>query len=42
VSSGVLNPSRLYTHTFHLDQMDQAFRIMQERPDGFLKALVLT
>ena len=42
VSSGVLNPSRLYTHTFPLDQLDQAFRIMEERPDGFLKALVLT
>ena len=41
VSSGVLNPSRLYTHTFPLDQLDQAFRIMEERPDGFLKALVL-
>jgi threonine dehydrogenase-like Zn-dependent dehydrogenase len=42
VSSGLLNPARLYTHTFQLDQMDQAFRTMQERPDGFLKALVLT
>jgi threonine dehydrogenase-like Zn-dependent dehydrogenase len=42
VSSGLLNPARLYTHTFQLDQIDQAFRTMQERPDGFLKALVLT
>jgi threonine dehydrogenase-like Zn-dependent dehydrogenase len=42
VSCGVLNPSQLYTHTFALDQLDQAFRIMEERPDGFLKALVLT
>ncbi len=42
VSSGVLKPSRLYTHTFRLDQLDRAFTIMQERPDGFLKALVLT
>jgi threonine dehydrogenase-like Zn-dependent dehydrogenase len=42
VSSGVLNPSRLYTHTFHLDQLDQAFEMMRQRPDGFLKALVLT
>jgi threonine dehydrogenase-like Zn-dependent dehydrogenase len=41
VSSGVLNPSRLYTHTFPLEQLDQAFQIMEERPDGFLKALVL-
>ena len=42
ISSGVLNPSRLYTHTFHLDQLDEAFEIMRERPDGFLKGLVLT
>jgi threonine dehydrogenase-like Zn-dependent dehydrogenase len=42
VSSGILNPARLYTHTFPLDQLDQAFEMMQERPDGFLKALVLT
>jgi threonine dehydrogenase-like Zn-dependent dehydrogenase len=41
VSSGVLNPSRLYTHTFPLDRLDQAFQIMEDRPDGFLKALVL-
>jgi threonine dehydrogenase-like Zn-dependent dehydrogenase len=42
VSTGVLNPSRLYTHTFQLDQLDRAFDIMHKRPDGFLKALVLT
>ncbi len=42
VSSGVLNPARLYTHTFHLDQLRHAFELMRERPDGFLKALVLT
>jgi threonine dehydrogenase-like Zn-dependent dehydrogenase len=41
VSSGILNPARLYTHTFHLDELDQAFEIVRERPDGFLKALVL-
>jgi threonine dehydrogenase-like Zn-dependent dehydrogenase len=42
VSSGVLDLSRLFTHTFRLDQLDQAFETMQERPEGFLKALVLT
>lgn len=42
VSSGVIDPSRLFTHTFRLDQLDQAFKIMKERPEGFLKALVLT
>jgi threonine dehydrogenase-like Zn-dependent dehydrogenase len=42
VSSGILNPTRLYTHTFHLDQLAEAFEMIRERPDGFLKALVLT
>jgi threonine dehydrogenase-like Zn-dependent dehydrogenase len=42
VSSGLLNPARLYTHTFPLSELDHAFRLMQERPDGFLKAVVLT
>jgi threonine dehydrogenase-like Zn-dependent dehydrogenase len=42
VSSGILNPAPLYTHTFPLDRLDQAFEIMRHRPDGFLKALVLT
>ena len=42
VSSGILNPAGLYTHTFPLDELGQAFEIMRDRPDGFLKALVLT
>jgi threonine dehydrogenase-like Zn-dependent dehydrogenase len=42
VSSGILDPARLYTHTFQLDQLDQALETMRARPDGFLKALVLT
>jgi threonine dehydrogenase-like Zn-dependent dehydrogenase len=42
VASGTLTPSRLYTHTFRLNQLDEAFRIAGQRPDGFLKALVLT
>jgi threonine dehydrogenase-like Zn-dependent dehydrogenase len=42
VSSGVLNPTRLYTHTYQLDELAQAMEAMRTRPDGFLKALVLT
>lgn len=42
VSAGVLDPTRLYTHTFHLDQLGEAFQLLRERPEGFLKALVLT
>ena len=42
IAAGILNPSRLYTHRFHLDELAQAFAMLQDRPDGFLKALVLT
>jgi threonine dehydrogenase-like Zn-dependent dehydrogenase len=41
VSSGVLDPTPLYTHSFPLDQLHFAFDAMRTRPDGFLKALVL-
>src|SRR5919202_2910867 len=42
VASGALNPSPLYTHTFELDRLDEALDAMRARPDGFLKALVVT
>jgi threonine dehydrogenase-like Zn-dependent dehydrogenase len=42
VAAGVLDPRPLYTHCFTLDRLDQAFKMMRERPDGFLKALILT
>ena len=42
VANGSLDPARLYTHNFDLDQLDQAFEMMCQRPDGFLKALVRT
>lgn len=41
VVSGKLDPSMLYTHTFGIDQLDQAFAVMSARPEGFLKALVV-
>ncbi len=42
VASGALRPAPLYTHTLPLDELDAAFRLMRDRPDGFLKALVTT
>jgi len=36
-----LNPQPLYTHAFSLDQLPEAFRMMQDRPEGYLKALIL-
>jgi threonine dehydrogenase-like Zn-dependent dehydrogenase len=40
VASGRLDPTPLYTHTYPLDHLDQAFDDTRDRPDGFLKALV--
>ena len=41
VGEGRLDPSPLYTHRFGLDQVDAALDTAVERPDGFIKALVL-
>ncbi len=41
VASGRLDPSPLYTHRFPLDRLDQALDATRDRPDGFLKALVI-
>jgi threonine dehydrogenase-like Zn-dependent dehydrogenase len=40
VASGRLNPLALYTHTFPLERIGEAFRTMAERPDGFMKAMI--
>ena len=40
VAAGELDPRPLYTHVFPLAQLPDAFRLMRERPVGFLKALV--
>jgi threonine dehydrogenase-like Zn-dependent dehydrogenase len=42
IESGALNPFPLYTHTFSLSQTSQAFAALDARPEGFMKALVLT
>ena len=41
VASGRLDPHLLYTHTFSLDRLDEALDATRDRPDGFLKALVV-
>jgi threonine dehydrogenase-like Zn-dependent dehydrogenase len=42
VEDGTLAPDALYTHCYRLSQLTDALEIMRRRPDGFLKALVLT
>jgi threonine dehydrogenase-like Zn-dependent dehydrogenase len=41
VAAGVLDPRPLLTHAFSLGALDAAMRALQERPDGFMKSLVL-
>lgn len=41
LAAGVLDPAWLVTHRFSLGELDAAFRTTAERPDGFIKAVVL-
>jgi threonine dehydrogenase-like Zn-dependent dehydrogenase len=41
VASGRLDPSLLYTHRFPLERLGEALDATRDRPDGFLKALVI-
>ena len=40
VQQGRMNPEPLYTHEFPLENISEAFQMLQNRPDGFMKALV--
>ena len=35
-----LDPAKLYTHRLPLERAAEAFTLLAERPDGFVKALV--
>jgi threonine dehydrogenase-like Zn-dependent dehydrogenase len=41
VAAGLLDPAPLFTHRYPLDQLDAALRDTRERPDGFMKALII-
>jgi threonine dehydrogenase-like Zn-dependent dehydrogenase len=41
VEEGWFDPNPLYTHTFPLAQAEAAFAALTERPEGFVKAVVL-
>jgi threonine dehydrogenase-like Zn-dependent dehydrogenase len=41
VDAGRLDPAPLYTHRFPLDRLGEALDATRDRPDGFLKALVI-
>lgn len=40
VASGRLDPEELYTHTYTIDRLAEAFEAAEERADGFVKAIV--
>jgi len=40
VQSGAMNPRPLYTHTFKLAELPQAFQALEHSPEGFVKALI--
>ena len=42
IAAGRIDPGPLYTHRYRLDQLGDAMEALRARPDGFLKALVLT
>jgi threonine dehydrogenase-like Zn-dependent dehydrogenase len=41
MSSGRLDPQPLYTHRLPLARAGEAFELLRQRPDGFVKALVI-
>ena len=41
LSSGRLDLKNLVTHRFGLDEIDDAFRVAEEKPSGFCKATVV-
>jgi threonine dehydrogenase-like Zn-dependent dehydrogenase len=41
VAAGRLTPEPLYTHTLPLDQVQAALEMTRDRPDGFMRALII-
>ena len=41
VEKGKMDPFPLFTHRFSLDEMEEAYEHLTERPDGFIKALII-
>ncbi|HET8748154.1 MAG TPA: zinc-binding dehydrogenase [Ramlibacter sp.] len=42
LAEGIMDPTPLYTHQLPLDRLGEALELTRTRPDGFMKALVLT
>jgi len=42
MAEGIMDPAPLYTHRLPLDRLGEALELARTRPDGFMKALVIT
>lgn len=40
IGMGLLDPSRLYTHSYPLDRIAEGFETLRQRPEGYFKAMV--
>jgi threonine dehydrogenase-like Zn-dependent dehydrogenase len=40
VRNGRVDPTRMTTHTFKFDQLEQAFTMMDRKLDGIIKPLI--
>ncbi len=41
IAKGKLDMASLVTHTYPLDKVDIAFAAMRDKPQGFIKAVIL-
>ena len=41
VAAGRLDPAPLYTHSYPLERLDEALAATRDRPEGFMKALIV-
>lgn len=42
VEEGKMDPFPFFTHSFPLEESETAFQYLTERPDGFIKAIIIT
>ena len=42
IERGALDPSVLYTYSFLINELSEAFKLLERRPEGFLKAWIRT
>jgi len=42
IEDGRIDPFPLYTHSFKLESLQEAFEVLAQRPDGFMKGLIVS